>query len=609
MTSSIDPAQRVAPPIQLEPPAQVDAEVEDANAIQQPQPQSLDHPPPPPVFSANTFENATIRNIGGNFITTVGNGNTIYHTTVQARDNRARDMLREVVSRDAIHTNRILQCDPNTRQAIIHDIIAWMEDEQRDNNILWLCGPAGFGKSAIVKAIAERLDGKEFRARVAGSFFFFRSDPKRNTLQWFVPTLAYRLAISMKPVGKKIDKVVEEDPEILRSDVDVQWRKLIVEPLMSFSGLPPATMIIDGLDQCTSLRDQRKVLQLVASCGPYFPISFLISSRPESFLVNSFNMEPLSLICRVIVNLAEYKDDQEMAIFIRAGFSRIYEHHRDLLKFCLTDGVWPSDEVVDLIANRTDGQFVYPVTLFKLIGKDYGNPNERLKAYLEQISETSPPLDELYTQILRSSHEPDNVDMQDFLFLLTPTDHREAPTIQTMAIILDLNATEFRSKLDKLYPVISVPEDDRSEIRVYHQSFIDFLLDHTRSSVYHIDRKDRALRIVDRCLSALENHPPVATELNPLLQCWWSCSRLLSHDDVAPDLAPRMEKLNFDRILRFIPGASKNEFLYFGYGEFVKTCQSWVHLGIRISERPQDAEFWKNCSLLSIFTQDALPPP
>ncbi|KAF8661431.1 hypothetical protein AX16_001349 [Volvariella volvacea WC 439] len=78
--------------LEVEPPARVElpvpAQVESNSSLQLSQPQDVDKPSQPPEFSADIFKGADIENIGGSFVTTVGIGNTIHHTTVQVRDNK-----------------------------------------------------------------------------------------------------------------------------------------------------------------------------------------------------------------------------------------------------------------------------------------------------------------------------------------------------------------------------------------------------------------------------------------------------------------------------------------------------------------------------------------
>ncbi|KAF8641386.1 hypothetical protein AX16_010006, partial [Volvariella volvacea WC 439] len=230
-----------------------------------------------PQQSTNLFSHAHINNNGGTIIAKSGSW-TSFNNHYAPQIPGAREKLQALVVYDAIHTGNVradpLECHPNTRQAIMEDIIAWVEDEGWSGCILWLRGPAGIGKSAIAKTTAGRLDQENSRAKVAGSFFFFGGDPKRNSLSNFVPTIAYRLAVTIEEVGRKIYTVIKRDPGVLNADVAVQWRKLVVETVLAVADLPPAVIIIDGLDECGREKDQRMLLDLVTSCGAYFPIAF-----------------------------------------------------------------------------------------------------------------------------------------------------------------------------------------------------------------------------------------------------------------------------------------------------------------------------------------------
>ncbi|KAF8652667.1 hypothetical protein AX16_004273 [Volvariella volvacea WC 439] len=163
----------------------------------------------------------------------------------------ARDLLRARIIPEAMHTGKIhaepLTCHPDTRQAIIEDIIVWVEDNERTHHILWLRGPAGIGKSAIAKTVADHLDRPSSRATVAGSFFFVKRDPRRNTLTHFVATIVYRLAVTFEDLGKKIEDVIYRDPEVLGADIAVQWQKLVIETVATVSDLLPAVIIIDEI--------------------------------------------------------------------------------------------------------------------------------------------------------------------------------------------------------------------------------------------------------------------------------------------------------------------------------------------------------------------------
>jgi tRNA A37 threonylcarbamoyladenosine biosynthesis protein TsaE len=51
----------------------------------------------------------------------------------------------------------VLSCYPGTRVVILEELHNWINDAQCAHQVLWLHGPAGIGKSAIVQGLAEGL--------------------------------------------------------------------------------------------------------------------------------------------------------------------------------------------------------------------------------------------------------------------------------------------------------------------------------------------------------------------------------------------------------------------------------------------------------------------
>ncbi|KAF8655589.1 hypothetical protein AX16_003010 [Volvariella volvacea WC 439] len=521
--------------------------------INNPQPkenQTDGHPAPATLNSQDILHSANVMINGGTLYAMAGTENVVYnisgpqdHTGIHPSypftrgyvliSLSARDKLRRLVVDDATHTGNIradpLECDPNTRQLIIRTIISRMENPTPGKIVLWIRGPAGIGKSAIAKSVADNLDGTGSTAIVAGSFFFFRSDTRRNSLLRFIPTLAYQLAVSIKGVGERIDEVINNDPQVLVADLKTQWQKLIIAPINTVPNIAPAAIIIDGLDECVEQRDQRTLLDFIAMCGPRFPISFVVCSRPEPHLINLFDTDNLSKLCGLPIDLSLHKDNAEMRAFVEARFSVIYSRHRDILQYYAVDGIWPPVEVVRLITDRADGQFLYPTTLFKYIDDDASmdsNPQKRLEACLKQAPWALSPLDALYRQVIELSHLPDDEHMHDLLYLccLLPSDIKDMhdrsrmnilvggpdpppdlrPSLALISILVSLCKADCRVKLRKLHSVLSIPENDHDAVSVHHKSFCDFLLDTQRSGPYCIDRKSRAQIIMERCANLIE---------------------------------------------------------------------------------------------------------
>jgi len=97
-------------------------------------------------------------------------------------------------------------------------------DDQRAA-ILWLYGPAGSRKSAIVHDIAHRCNlGKLL-------LVFSHSDPARSNTKSFIMTIANQIAVNVPGTQEKIVGNIKQDPLILTESLEAQVSTLIVEPL------------------------------------------------------------------------------------------------------------------------------------------------------------------------------------------------------------------------------------------------------------------------------------------------------------------------------------------------------------------------------------------
>ncbi|KAE9398595.1 hypothetical protein BT96DRAFT_994658 [Gymnopus androsaceus JB14] len=170
------------------------------------------------------------------------------------------------------------QCHPGTREKALQSLGDWASsglnasgDEARP--VYWLYGSAGAGKSAIAQTLAERRAGNK---TLAASFFFWRSDPSRNTPRNLFTTIAFQLAFTIPELAGLINTAILGRPHILTSSIDIQFKELILYPSMRsqvlhelhvFHGHTVSKtylMIIDGLDECSNSHDQQRILSILA---------------------------------------------------------------------------------------------------------------------------------------------------------------------------------------------------------------------------------------------------------------------------------------------------------------------------------------------------------
>ncbi|KAJ8079643.1 hypothetical protein PM082_011230 [Marasmius tenuissimus] len=388
------------------------------------------------------------------------------------------------------------RCLPETRVQALGMIHDWRSSKQQ-HPICWLSGAAGVGKSAIAMTVAPACENEGV---LASSFFFFRSDPRRNNPAALIPTIAHGLTSTTPLLRDHIEQVISRNPTILEDTLEAQFRELVVEPILTWSaqqslcGGPaaPNIVIIDGLDECGDEDAQVRILSMIQSAyqqAPGFPLRFLICSRPESWIQEAFADEPLFQLSKTIVldnSLAAREDIRRYFVhhFREIAASRKYRQ----LRF---PNPWPSKEDLETLVERACGQFVYASTVIKFIQLAFQCPTEQLRIILENVPArrlgSSPyhQLDVLYDLIL--SMNPDHEKLLPIVAaILVLPEHQQVKTPACIEMVFGLPAGQVALTLRAMHSVLNIREwgDD---IVLYHTSFRDYLVERTRSHDFHID--------------------------------------------------------------------------------------------------------------------------
>ncbi|KAF7783920.1 hypothetical protein Agabi119p4_85 [Agaricus bisporus var. burnettii] len=119
------------------------------------------------------------------------------------------------------------KCHPGTRIKINELIVAWFYDEIKQEMILWISGPAGVDKSAIVQTFAEAFA--------------------------LTKCLGASLAVHIEPYCAFVSELLAFDPEIVNKSMEEQFKAFIIKPFVEkkigrSSALlqPLSTIIIAG---------------------------------------------------------------------------------------------------------------------------------------------------------------------------------------------------------------------------------------------------------------------------------------------------------------------------------------------------------------------------
>ncbi|KAI3611298.1 nwd2 [Moniliophthora roreri] len=502
------------------------------------------------------------------------------------------------------------KCHPNTCQEVQNVIYDWIHSPSPENQVFWLYGPAGAGKSAIAQTIAETAQQKGY---LASSFFFSRTDPKRNTAGSLFLIVAYGLAISIPELRVPIGQAIEKDPAVLRASLEEQFEKLIVEPCKTLKQLhgPSWLIVVDGLDECSGSRyakqEQQRILFIIAKAMAALMrcirLRFLICSRPEPPIREAFDTDGFRWLLHRIALDNTFETSRDMVIFLTAEFKRIRtsprNHH---IRFPIP---WPAPGVVDELVQKASGQFIYAATVIKFVDNEYTNPRTQLELVLHTGPRPNPELespfsdlDVLYHQIL--SCNPQRSRLREILravviFQGQTRTYCLNPTPLHIEALLMICEEDVITALRGMHSVLDIrgPGDI---IYIFHASFSDFLTDARRSRQFFVgDEQDQYSFLACHTLQAIDHYSQICGGNDQMLSL---AQRVIFHF-AWYDWASYCLKAKLDsHTLHALSNANFTQSL----GTYILdhlTCRNGI-ASFRIQ-----AFFWQTCRLLSNLQIDS----
>ena len=401
------------------------------------------------------------------------------------------------------------ECLKGTRKEILLHLENWLMDEQ-DQQVFWLSGLAGTGKSTIAQTFAKMsfADGK-----LGASFFCSRDLEDRSNLQAIFPTLAFQLAYRYPPFREKLLQVLKANPDVAQETLFSQIERLIVGPLKTTG--TSTLIIIDALDECKDDEPASAILSILSRYVDRIPhVKFFITGRPEPRIRSGFRLAALRPITEVL-KLHEVKRslvDTDIKLFFR---TRLAEVARNRSHHGVTEG-WPLSSDIDILCEKAAGLFIYASTAVKFVASQHHQPLKRL-TILVSLPQNSTyegqfGIDALYTEILRQAYcdlDPEDQEVyQHFksvvgavLLVFNPLS-----TESLSHLLRDLDTPSISTTLDPLHSLLHVPEIAEDPVRIFHKSFPDFLMDPKRCQDmrFFVDPAVQHTEILLSCLHLME---------------------------------------------------------------------------------------------------------
>ena len=400
----------------------------------------------------------------------------------------------------------------------------WIDSPEGQACFLWIFGPAGSGKSAIAQTIAELCFNFN---KLAATFFFSRNAAARSNELMLITTLVYQLANSFPEMREIVEWKIERDPIILNLSLEAQIEYLLIRPFNKmlhearvrgdeedFYSSRPRLIILDGLDECGDGNTQKYILEVLSRAISQisFPFIFLVTSRPEPAICNSFNKLSMSSLTKRLPLDDRYEPDADMKILIESKCEEIKETHPARASL---PSPWPSDHEIEQLVAKSSGQFIYTSTVLKFIESPKHRPQDRLNIIFGiSAAENDAPfaeLDALYRQIFSTVIDADK--LRDVLSVILLTTH--VPKTQAaIEEFLSYSSGTVDILLRDLSSVIGLPlpEEIDGQIQILHASLTDYLYDRSRSVDMFIDVEAAHAAIALRLMHRFKQIPPGTQE-------------------------------------------------------------------------------------------------
>ncbi|EAQ93689.1 hypothetical protein CHGG_01924 [Chaetomium globosum CBS 148.51] len=343
------------------------------------------------------------------------------------------------------------RCHPDTRTKLLRQIREWASDPQAEN-IFWLNGMAGTGKSTISRTVATSFakDGL-----LGASFFFKRGEGNRGNAGLVFPTIARQLVHKIPALVPSIREAIDADPDIPKRALRDQFEKLILHPLGCIQRTTAIVVIIDALDECDGDKDVKTIISLFAQASVIRSVRLriFITSRPELPIRLGFKDVQGKYQGLALHQIPEQVVEQDISTFLAYELTRIKDEYNGQVPLG-----WPGENDIRTLAQMAVPLFIFAATVCRFVD-DQGrsNPAKRLK-------------------------------------------ERQ---------LLDVECENVHALLNSLHSVLDIPSVDDAPVRLFHLSFRDFLVDPAKrtknefwidEAEYHKTLTERCIQLMDQCL-------------------------------------------------------------------------------------------------------------
>jgi hypothetical protein len=401
------------------------------------------------------------------------------------------------------------RCHRGTRSYLLENILAWLVDDNRKKDALWLHGDAGSGKSAVAQDVGENADQRD----ILGAASFISRSKKLNDCTQIIPSIAFQLSRCNEAYSNIVAEVIRDNPSILNitANMRAQFKELVLKPFSLLEKESPdqkkTLIILDGLDEIDGKVAQSDLIDVIGEIlHPSYnsPFIWLLCSRPEFHLHDAFRRYETRILYQAIVTSPDADDaHKDVERFYLEEIHRLKEENSS----CFASDTNRLGETADFLNHVRSNSFLYASTIVRFIGDPgVSNPAKRLEAVLELTErprENYTAIDMLYLHILQTI--PRECESTALTLLGALTVSNLIPAL-FLAAVFDIPKDDFYSILQPLRPILLVPgqeEYEKEPLRFYHVSFPDFLINPDYSKRFFQDPNLSRVQLAEAQLRAI----------------------------------------------------------------------------------------------------------
>ena len=384
-------------------------------------------------------------------------------------------------------------CLEGTRNGILNEITAWINNTEDNTRIFWLHGTAGTGKSSIAHTIAYRF--KEL-GRLGSCYCFDRNEMTQQRDKKIFKTIARDLADRDKQMRRELVAAIHLDTSLMNTtDILQQWKELIMKPAQKLSEamVGPILIVIDALDESGGVDSRQYILRILAG---KLDDESRISKLPPNFriLLTSRRLPDIYDALNGVIHVQPKSMDSIPSALTQRDILHYVSYELAGLK-----GI-QSKEVSASLARASDGLFEWVRLACAYIkGDDDAGTTamERFKLITQNMDDYVPLLDSMYRLTLEKIFPPGQQMRRNRSIRLDQFRSVMALILGTVEPLplasLDIMRQQFVHirKID-IYTILRPMgallsgTTDPTTIRL-HASFLEFLMDKNRSGEFFID--------------------------------------------------------------------------------------------------------------------------